>query len=191
MDESEAESILEGWEKTWLDGIEDATKDFEHIEVSWYASRSLEDVISDASKSAYGFIATLWWLCFASSSSSEVSLRKVGNPGTCAGDFSHHRVHSERQLLWIRRVLRWVEVQRHHVAIMNDYFVFAKYVGICHGESPKAVVRAIHNQEGVQKSGCEHHGEFSDKFCSVLSRRDHADSSRSRVFHSSRHDCRV
>ena len=57
MDESEAESILEGWEKAWLDGIEEAAKDFEHIDVTWYAARSLEDVITDASRSAYGFIA--------------------------------------------------------------------------------------------------------------------------------------
>ena len=41
VDESEAESILEGWEKAWLDGIEEATKDFEHIDVTRYAARSL------------------------------------------------------------------------------------------------------------------------------------------------------
>ena len=71
---------------------------------------------------------------------------------------------------------------------MNDYFVFAKYVGISHAGSPKRIVRAIHNQKSLQKSRREHHGEFGDEFCCVLSWRNHA-IGRSRVFYSSRHDC--
>ncbi|KAK3263455.1 hypothetical protein CYMTET_27739 [Cymbomonas tetramitiformis] len=47
--ESHATRIIEGWEKLWLDEISDLTKQFEHIDVTYIASRSLEDMLQEAS----------------------------------------------------------------------------------------------------------------------------------------------
>ena len=179
VDESEAESILEGWEKTWLDGIEDATKDFEHIEVSWYASRSLEDVISDASKSAYGFVAIGYALvvvfCFfffirglsAQSGKPPGPVPAILATIVCilstAASLGFAAFYVEAGLKFNAITLQVVPFLALGLG-MNDYFVFAKYVGICHGESPKGSSARYIIRKAYRKAGCEHHGEFSDNF---------------------------
>ena len=168
VDESEAESILEGWEKTWLDGIEDATKDFEHIEVSWYASRSLEDVISDASKSAYGFIAIGYALvvvfCFfffirglsAQSGKPPGPVPAILATIVCilstAASLGFAAFYVEAGLKFNAITLQVVPFLALGLG-MNDYFVFAKYVGICHGESPKGSSARYIIRKAYRKAG--------------------------------------
>jgi predicted RND superfamily exporter protein len=169
VDESEAESILEGWEKAWLDGIENATKDFEHIEVSWYASRSLEDVISDASKSAYGFIAIGYALvvvfCFFFFIRG-ISAQSGKPPGpvpailativcilSTAASLGFAAFYVEAGLKFNAITLQVVPFLALGLG-MNDYFVFAKYVKICHGESPKGssaqyIIRRAYRKAGA------------------------------------------
>ena len=168
VDESEAESILEGWEKTWLDGIEDATKDFEHIEVSWYASRSLEDVISDASKSAYGFVAIGYALvvvfCFfffirglsAQSGKPPGPVPAILATIVCilstAASLGFAAFYVEAGLKFNAITLQVVPFLALGLG-MNDYFVFAKYVGICHGESPKGSSARYIIRKAYRKAG--------------------------------------
>ena len=168
VDESEAESILEGWEKTWLDGIEDATKDFEHIEVSWYASRSLEDVISDASKSAYGFIAIGYALvvvfCFfffirglsAQSGKPPGPVPAILATIVCilstAASLGFAAFYVEAGLKFNAITLQVVPFLALGLG-MNDYFVFAKYVEICHGESPKGSSARYIIRKAYRKAG--------------------------------------
>ncbi len=168
VDESEAESILEGWEKAWLDGIEEATKDFEHIDVTWYAARSLEDVITDASRSAYGFIAIGYALvvvfCFVFFIEGLFAQR--GKPPgpvpailativcilSTAASLGFAAFYVEAGLKFNAMTLQVVPFLALGLG-MNDYFVFAKYVGISHAESPKGSSAQYIIRKAYRKAG--------------------------------------
>ncbi|KAK3240610.1 hypothetical protein CYMTET_49562 [Cymbomonas tetramitiformis] len=50
LDEERALDVVKSWERYWLDEIEDFTAHFQHIEVSYFAARSLNDVLLQAAR---------------------------------------------------------------------------------------------------------------------------------------------
>jgi len=60
--EDDALKLLRGWEKNWLDKVEDKAKDYEYINVKYFASRSFEDTLEDASKENYPLLCVAYVL---------------------------------------------------------------------------------------------------------------------------------
>ena len=165
---AEAENILENWEKKWLDGIKDAIKDFEHVDVSWFSTRSLEDVISNASKSAYEYIAMGYALViiFCFFFFMEGIFASAGKPPgplpailatliTILSTFASLGFAA----LYVEAGLKFNAITLQVVPFlalglgMNDYFVFAKYVSISHGESPKGSSAQYIIKKAYRKAG--------------------------------------
>ena len=107
----------------------------------------------------------LWWLFFASSSSSKVSSRREEPPGpvpailativcilSTAASLGFAAFYVEAGLKFNAMTLQVVPFLALGLG-MNDYFVFAKYVGISHAESPKGSSAQYIIRKAYRKAG--------------------------------------